>query len=334
MDHIRISRGCNGSMCAICGGSDSKAPLILGGVTIGRSNDWLFGDDFLRRRRVRVSMRHLKSSALSTRRDFKARVEVDHERGKLFQNFDVAHCLCGSVRNLRLQRFRSHHRAFQIGPVDRQDQVGLAGKESLDVRKRRVVHLDQEFLVIVRRDQVDGESCYSASATNSAGTPWNGSRFVSPSTWKAETCGTLEPRLAVPGMISKRGSKSTMSEASCFRIARLPCVLAVPSAIIASSFFLPSMASSRSERLTVMVRSGFGDWKPSMLVSVAFSSSMRNFSPLSGVTRLIVKRMPSAFLLSMRIPTKSRNSSVVMARMTSGLPELAVSPCGIPVRSS
>src|SRR5262249_181686 len=240
----------------------SNAPLILRGVTIGRSDDWLFGDDFLRHRRVRVSMRHLKSPALSTRRDFKARVEVAHQRGHLFQNFDVAHCLSGSIRNLRLQSFRSHHRAFQIGPVDRQDQVGLAGKESLDVHKRRVVHLDQEFLVIVRLDQVDGESCYSASATNSACTAWNGSRFVSPSTWKAETCGTLEPRLAVPGMISKRGSKSTMSEASCFRIARLPCVLAVPSAIIASSFFLPIMASSRSERLTVIVRSGFGDWKP------------------------------------------------------------------------
>ena len=71
-----------------------------------------------------------------------------------------------------------------------------------------------------------------------------------------------------------------------------------------------------------------------MLVSVAFSISTMNFSPLSGVTRLMVKRRPSALRLSMRMPRKFRNSSVDIARITSGLLESAVSPCGMPVRSS
>ena len=35
----------------------------------------------------------------------------------------------------------------------------------------------------------------------------------------------------------------------------------------------------------VRVKFGFAAWKPLMLVSVAFSSSTMNFSPLSGVTR-------------------------------------------------
>ena len=42
---------------------------------------------------------------------------------------------------------------------------------------------------------------------------------------------------------------------------------------------------------------------------------------MSGVTRLIVKRMPSALRLSMRMPRKLRNSSVDIARITSGLLE-------------
>ena len=56
-----------------------------------------------------------------------------------------------------------------------------------------------------------------------------------------------------------------------------------------------------------------------MLVSVALSSSTRNFSPLSGVIRLMVNRKPSALRLSMRMPRKLRNSSVDIARITSGL---------------
>ena len=82
------------------------------------------------------------------------------------------------------------------------------------------------------------------------------------------------------------------------------------------------------------MRSAASAWKPCMLVSVAFSNSIRNFSPLSGVTRLMVKRRPSALRLSMRMPRKFRNSSVDMARITSGLDELAASPCGMPLRSS
>ena len=84
----------------------------------------------------------------------------------------------------------------------------------------------------------------------------------------------------------------------------------------------------------VRAKSGRFAWKPAMLVSVAFSSSIRNFSPLSGVTRLMVKRIPSALRLSIRIPRKFRNSSVDIARTTSGLLELTVSPWGMPDRSS
>ncbi len=72
-----------------------------------------------------------------------------------------------------------------------------------------------------------------------------------------------------------------------------------------------------------------------MLVRVAFFSSTMNISPLSGVTRFMVNSKPSALRLSMRMPRKFRNSSVDIARITSGLDELtAVSPCGIPDRSS
>ena len=67
----------------------------------------------------------------------------------------------------------------------------------------------------------------------------------------------------------------------------------------------------------VSVRSDFAAWNPLMFVSVAFSSSTMNFSPLSGVTRFIVNRIPSAFRRSIRMARKFRNSSVDMARMTS-----------------
>jgi class 3 adenylate cyclase len=89
------------------------------------------------------------------------------------------------------------------------------------------------------------------------------------------------PLALVPGMISKRGSKSTMVEASCFKMLASPCTFAVPSAISASSVFAPVIVSSRSGRLIVRVRSGLLAWNPLMFVSVAFSSSTMNFSPLS-----------------------------------------------------
>ena len=55
-----------------------------------------------------------------------------------------------------------------------------------------------------------------------------------------------------------------------------------------------------------------------MLVSVAFSSSIAYFSPMSGVTRLIVTCRPSAFFGSMLMPRKSSHCSVLIERMTSG----------------
>src|SRR3974390_2328944 len=138
----------------------------------------------------------------------------------------------------------------------------------------------------------------------------------------------------VPGMISKRGSKSTMVDASCFKMLGSPCTFAVPSAICTSRVFVPIIVSSRSPRLMVRVKSGLLARKPLIFVSVAFSSSTMNFSPLSGVIRLIVNLMPSALRLSMRMPRKFRNNSVDIARITSGLLGLGVAPCGIPVRSS
>ncbi|MNL45650.1 hypothetical protein D3C87_1683110 [compost metagenome] len=71
-----------------------------------------------------------------------------------------------------------------------------------------------------------------------------------------------------------------------------------------------------------------------MLVSVAFDISMRNFSSLSGVTRLMVQCIPSALRLSMLMPRKSSHWPVAMARTMSGLLALAAMPAAIPVRSS
>jgi len=125
-----------------------------------------------------------------------------------------------------------------------------------------------------------------------------------------------------------------MVAASLARMLTSPSNLAVPSLICSSIGLAPIIDISRSLRLMVRVRSGFSARNPSMLVRVAFSISRQNFSPLSGVMRLMVKRMPSAFLLSIRMPRKLRNNSVDIARTTSGLLELAIAPCGMPVRSS
>ena len=57
---------------------------------------WLLGDGLARHRRVRIGVhltlglegrhvRHLDSAGLGTRHDFKARIEVNHERSQLLQ---------------------------------------------------------------------------------------------------------------------------------------------------------------------------------------------------------------------------------------------------------
>ena len=71
-----------------------------------------------------------------------------------------------------------------------------------------------------------------------------------------------------------------------------------------------------------------------MLVSVAFDSSTTKRSPLSGVMRFITNASPSARRLSILMARKLRKSSVDIARITSGLDELATVPCGMPERSS
>ena len=69
--------------------------------------------------------------------------------------------------------------------------------------------------------------------------------------------------------------------------------------------------------MSVIVRSGFFACSPLMLVSVALLISTRYFSPLSGVTRLMVKRMPSALRGSMLMAMKSSQFSVDIARIMS-----------------
>jgi hypothetical protein len=124
-------------------------------------------------------------------------------------------------------------------------------------------------------------------------------------------------------MISKRGSNSTMVAASLARMLISPSNLrGAVLDLLPRSAFAPiiefEVAAVDGERQVGLL--GLEPW---MLVSVAFSSSMRNFSPLSGVMRFMVKRRPSALRLSMRMPRKLRNNSVDMARITSGLLELA-----------
>jgi len=71
--------------------------------------------------------------------------------------------------------------------------------------------------------------------------------------------------ILVPGIISKRGSKSTMVDANFCSTLASPCTLAVPSAICASRVFAPIIVLSRSERLIVSVSVGSLAWKPGMV---------------------------------------------------------------------
>jgi hypothetical protein len=100
---------------------------------------------------------HLHAPGFSTRHDLKARIEVDQSRGKLVQDACIAVHLRSAVGNLSLQRFCSHHRLLQVGPVYREGQVGFFGLITLDVGERGVLQLDDELLAVVRRDEVDCE---------------------------------------------------------------------------------------------------------------------------------------------------------------------------------
>ena len=117
----------------------------------------LFRNRLARNCLVVIGMCHLRAPGFSTRHDFKARVEVDHGRGKLVQDACVALHLRSAVGNLSLERFCTHHRLLQIGAIDREGQVGLFGLITLDVGERGVLQLDDELLAVVRRDEVDCE---------------------------------------------------------------------------------------------------------------------------------------------------------------------------------
>ena len=103
-------------------------------------------------------MRDLGVSRLCAGHDLKARVEVDHGGRELLQDACVTFHLCGSVRDLRVQGLCTHHSLLKIRPIDREGQIGIVGLEPLDIRKRRILQLDQEFLAVVRRDQIDREA--------------------------------------------------------------------------------------------------------------------------------------------------------------------------------
>ncbi len=83
-----------------------------------------------------------------------------------------------------------------------------------------------------------------------------------------------------------------------------------------------------------MVKSGFFACCPLMLVSAELLSSTANFSPLSGVTKLITAFAPATLLLSMLMASEFSHSSVDMARIMSGPLDLGGTPAGMPLRSS
>ena len=96
--------------------------------------------------------------AAGTGHDLEAGIEVDHGRRELRQHADIALDLRRAVGDLRLQGLRAHHRQLEVGAVDGQGQVGVRRLKALDVGQRRVLHLDDEGLAVVRRDEVDGEA--------------------------------------------------------------------------------------------------------------------------------------------------------------------------------
>jgi hypothetical protein len=49
------------------------------------------------------------------------------------------------------------HGPLQVGPVERDREIGLVGEEALDVGERRVAQLDHELFAVVGRDEVDAE---------------------------------------------------------------------------------------------------------------------------------------------------------------------------------
>ena len=69
----------------------------------------------------------------------------------------VALGLGRAVFDLGAQALHPHHDGFQITAVDGDREVRIIGQEALDVGQGGVSQFDDEFLAVVRRDQVDGE---------------------------------------------------------------------------------------------------------------------------------------------------------------------------------
>ena len=102
-------------------------------------------------------MCHLGALCFSTRHDLEARIEIDHGRGKLFQDACVALHLRRAVGYLSLKRFCTHHRLLQLRAVYGEGQVGFLRLETFDVRERGVSQLNDKLFAVVRRDEVDRE---------------------------------------------------------------------------------------------------------------------------------------------------------------------------------
>src|SRR5271166_3078022 len=106
---------------------------------------------------VSVGLWHIWSQRFCARHDFKARVKIHHRGGEFGKDPDIAFRLGRSVLDLRFERFDTHHRLLDIGAVEREGQVGIAGKETLNVGERSIFQLDGKLLPVVGRDQVDCE---------------------------------------------------------------------------------------------------------------------------------------------------------------------------------
>ena len=83
-------------------------------------------------------MRHF-NLRLRAGHNFKAWVEVDHGRSKLLQNAWVTFYLCCSVRDLRIESFRTHHCLLQIRAFNGEGQIGLFGKKAHNVGERGIL---------------------------------------------------------------------------------------------------------------------------------------------------------------------------------------------------
>src|SRR4249919_3173436 len=76
-----------------------NAPAVEADITLSIQSPGLFRNCLAWDRLIGVGVCHLRAPGFGTRHDLKTRVEVDHGRGKLFQDARVALHLRGAIRN-------------------------------------------------------------------------------------------------------------------------------------------------------------------------------------------------------------------------------------------